>query len=125
MERHNVQRKGISIIKEYEKNTKARKPVQTNTNQPTTQVSYKPLPSEPLKSNHKAKIYKEKRTPVIDLHGLTRKEVMESCDRFLNENSGQRVEIIAGKGINYPPMSCPETRSERDIERKRNTSWGT
>ena len=30
---------------------------------------------------------------------MTRKEAMQSCDRFLSENSGQRVEIIVGKGI--------------------------
>ena len=89
---------------------------------------YKPFPSESHKASHKTKIYKEKRIPIIDLHGLTKKEAMESCDRFLRENSGQRVEIIVGKGIHSPqgPVLKPavkEMLKEREIlhgELKRN-----
>ena len=97
MERLKVQMQFIVSIKECPR--KIFTIAQTYTNQLETQVSYKPLPSEPHKANHKAKIYKEKGTPVIDLHGMTRKEAMKSCDRFLSESSGKRVEIIVGKGI--------------------------
>ena len=65
MERLNFQIQGIDSIKEYP--SKKFTIVRTYTNQLKTQASYKPIFSEPLKANHKAKVYKEKRTPVIDL----------------------------------------------------------
>ena len=72
METLNFQMEGIASIKEYP-SIKFTIP-RTYTNQFKTQVSYKPLPSEPNKENQKAKVYKEKGTPVIDLHGLTKKK---------------------------------------------------
>ena len=45
---------------------------------------------------------------------------MASCDRFLNENSGQRVEIRVGKGIHSPQgsvlkLAVKEMLKERKI----------
>ena len=101
-ERLNFQVQGRANIKEYP--SKNFKIARTCTNQFKTQVGYNPLPSEPHNENHNAKVYKEKGTTVIDLRGLTRNEAMQSCDRFLSENSGQRVEIIVGKESILPKV---------------------
>ena len=54
MERLNFQIQGIASIRGYP--SKIFTIARTYTNQFKTQVSYKSLPSEPLKANHKAKI---------------------------------------------------------------------
>ena len=70
-------------------------------------INDKPLRRKLSKPNHKATIYEERGTPVIDLHGLTRmKEAMESCHRFLRAHWGQTFEIIVGKG-NHSPNGRP------------------